>query len=236
MSNLSVARARPVAGSISLWQSSVGKKYVMAVTGLIWFLYLVLHLWGNLKIYSGAEPLDAYASFLRTVGAPFFGYSQLLWLVRLLLIPAFIAHVVAAIQLKRRDRAGRPRGYAMIKYREATFASRTMIWGGLLIIFFVIYHLLDFTFGTVNPSFQEGNVYHNVVASFRLWYVSLFYMLAMIAVGMHLFHGLWSAFQSLGLNTSRSTRLIRNVVTVIVLLLTIGNLSIPLAVVIGIVK
>lgn len=236
MGNISVARVRPIAGPISLWQTSVGKKYVMAVTGLIWFLYLILHLWGNLKIYASVESINTYALFLRTVGAPVFGYAQLLWLVRLILIPAFILHVVAAIQLKRQDRAARPRAYDRIRYREATPASRTMIWGGLLILFFVIYHLLDFTFGTVNPSFEEGNVYHNVVASFRLWYVSLFYLLALIAVGMHLSHGLWSSLQTLGFNSSRSTRLIRNLAILFAVVLTVGNISIPLAVLTGIVK
>ena len=119
---------------------------------------------------------------------------------------------------------------------ESTIASRTMIYGGLFILLFVIYHVLDFTFGTVNPSFEEGNIYHNVVASFRVWPVALFYILAMVAVGLHLFHGIWSLFQTLGWNTARTNRLIRNVATALAVLLTAGNISIPLAVLVGVVR
>ena len=236
MIDASLARSRPITGLTSLWRSTVGKKYVMAITGLIWFGYLIVHLWGNLKIYAGPPFLNEYGGFLRTVGEPFFGAQQLLWLARIILIPAFVLHVWAAIQLKTRDQRSRPRGYSVRQNLESTFASRTMIWGGLFILLFLIYHLLDFTFGTVNPSYQEGNIYHNVVASFRLWPVALFYILAMIAVGLHLFHGIWSMFQTLGWNTARSNRLIRNVATFFALLLTIGNISIPLAVLLGLVS
>ena len=147
-----------------------------------------------------------------------------------------MVHIIAAIQLKTRATASRPRGYAVRRNLESTWASRTMIWGGLFILLFVIYHVLDFTFGSVNPSFEESNIYHNVVASFRLWPVALLYVLAMIAVGMHLWHGIWSMFQTLGLNTARSNRLIRNVATFLALLLTVGNISIPLAVLTGFVR
>src|ERR687884_852300 len=232
----SLARSRPITGLATLWRSTIGKKYVMAITGLIWFGYLIVHLWGNLKIYAGAQFLNEYGGFLRSVGEPFFGSSQLLWLARIVLIPAFVIHIWAALELSGRDRASRPRAYAVRKNLESTIASRTMIYGGLFILLFVIYHVLDFTFGSVNPSFEEGNIYHNVVASFHLWPVALFYVLAMIAVGMHLWHGIWSMFQTLGLNTARSNRLIRNVATFFALLLTIGNISIPLAVLTGFVR
>jgi succinate dehydrogenase / fumarate reductase cytochrome b subunit len=220
----------------SLWRSTIGKKYVMAISGLIWFGYLIAHLWGNLKIYAGPQFLNDYGAFLRTVGEPFFGFSQVLWLVRIVLIPAFILHVWAAVQLTTRDRASRPHSYSVRKNLESTIASRTMIWGGLFILLFVIYHVLDFTYGAVNPSFEEGNIYHNVIASFRLWPVALFYILAMLAVGLHLFHGVWSLFQTLGWNTARSNRLIRNFATFCALALTAGNISIPVAVLTGFVK
>jgi succinate dehydrogenase cytochrome b subunit len=236
MIDASLARSRPLTGLASLWRTTIGKKYVMAITGLIWFGYLIVHLWGNLKIYAGPSFLNDYGGFLRTVGEPFFGASQLLWLVRLVLIPAFVIHIVAAAQLKGHDMASRPRGYARRRNLESTIASRTMIWGGVFILLFVIYHLLDFTFGTVNPSYEEGNIYHNVVASFRVWPVTVFYVLAMIAVGLHLFHGIWSTFQTLGWNTARSNRLIRNLATAFALLLTLGNISIPVAVLAGLVK
>jgi succinate dehydrogenase / fumarate reductase, cytochrome b subunit len=236
MLDATLARSRPITGLTSLWRSTIGKKYVMAITGLIWFGYLIVHLWGNLKIYAGAEFLNEYGGWLRTVGEPFFGFSQLLWLVRIVLIPAFVIHVWAAVQLTARDRASRPRAYSMRKNLESTIASRTMIYGGLFILLFVIYHVLDFTFGTVNPGFQEGNIYRNVVASFRIWPVAIFYILAMIAVGLHLFHGVWSTFQTLGWNTAHANRLIRNFATFAAVVLTLGNISIPVAVLAGVVK
>jgi succinate dehydrogenase / fumarate reductase cytochrome b subunit len=236
MIDATLARSRPITGLMSLWRSTIGKKYVMAISGLIWFGYLILHLWGNLKIYAGAQLLNEYAGFLRTVGEPFFGNSQLLWLVRIVLIPAFVLHVWAAVQLTTRDRASRPRGYSMRKNLESTLASRTMLWGGLFVLLFVIYHLLDFTYGTVNPSYEDGNIYHNIVASFRVWPVAVFYILAMLAVGLHLFHGVWSLFQTLGWNAARSNRLIRNFATFCAVVLTVGNISIPVAVLTGVVK
>src|SRR3569833_220577 len=192
MINASLARTRPITGISSLWNSTVGKKYVMAITGLIWFGYLIVHLWGNLKIYASPADLNTYAGFLRTVGEPLFGNSQLLWVARIILIPALILHIVSAAQLKARDQASRPVGYAVRRNLESTFASRTMIWGGGFIALFIVYHVLDFTFGTVNPSFVDGDIYHNVTASFHVWYIALFYVLAMLAVGLHLFHGIWS--------------------------------------------
>jgi len=236
MIDASLARSRPISGLASLWHSTIGKKYVMAITGLIWFGYLIVHLWGNLKIYAGPTFLNDYGGFLRSVGEPFFGFSQLLWVARIILIPAFIIHIWSAIQLTSRDRASRPQGYSRRKNLESTFASRTMIYGGLFILLFVIFHLLDFTFGTVNPSYEDGNIYHNVVASFHQPIVVLFYVLAMIAVGLHLWHGIWSLFQTLGWNTARVNRLIRNFATFAALLLTLGNISIPLAVLAGVVK
>lgn len=232
----SLARSRPITGVASLWRTSIGKKYVMAITGLIWFGYLILHLWGNLKIYAGASLINDYAAWLRTVGDPLFGYSQVLWLVRIVLIPAFILHVWAAVQLTTRDNASRPIKYSTRKNLESTIASRTMIYGGVFILLFVIYHLLDFTFGAVNPSYEEGNIYHNVVASFRVWPVSLFYILAMLAVGLHLFHGVWSLFQTMGWNNARVTRVIRNAATLFAFLITLGNISIPVSVLAGVIK
>jgi succinate dehydrogenase / fumarate reductase cytochrome b subunit len=236
MMNASLARSRPMTGLLSLWHSTIGKKYVMAVTGLIWFGYLIVHLWGNLKIYAGPTFLDEYGGFLRTVGEPFFGFSQLLWVARIILIPAFVIHIWAALQLTTRDRASRPQRYQIRRNLESTIASRTMIYGGLFILLFVIYHVLDFTFGTVNPNFVDGDIYHNVVASFHVVPVVIFYELAMLAVGLHLFHGIWSTFQTLGWNTARSNRLVRNVATFLAVLLTVGNMSIPLSVLVGVVR
>lgn len=236
MNAIPVARSRPITGLLSLWGSTIGKKYVMAISGLIWFGYLIVHLWGNLNIYAGPVFLNTYGDWLRIVGEPFLGYSQFLWLARIILIPAFVVHVWAAVQLTSRDRASRPQRYSMRKNVESTFASRTMIYGGLFVLLFLIYHLLDFTFGTLNPSYVTGDTYHNVVASFQRWPVVLFYELAMIAVGLHLFHGIWSTFQTLGWNTARVTHGVRNLATFFAVLLTVGNMSIPLAVFTGFIK
>jgi succinate dehydrogenase / fumarate reductase cytochrome b subunit len=236
MIDASLPSSRPITGLAALWHSTIGKKYVMAITGAIWFGYLIVHLWGNLKIYAGPTFLDDYGAWLRTVGEPLFGYSQVLWLARIILIPAFILHMWAAISLTTRDRASRPQRYSFRKNLESTFASRTMIYGGLFIVLFVIYHLLDFTFGSVNPSYEEGNIYHNVVASFQRWPVVLFYVLAMLAVGLHLLHGVWSLFQTLGWNNMRANRLLRNFATFAALVLTLGNISIPVAVLAGFIK
>jgi succinate dehydrogenase / fumarate reductase, cytochrome b subunit len=233
MIDSSLARSRPVSGLLSLWHTTVGKKFVMAICGLIWFGYLILHLWGNLKIYAGASYINAYGEFLRQVGDPFFQNSQLLWLARIILIPALILHIIAATQLKQRDLASRPRGYAKWRPLESTWASRTMLWGGIFILLFIIWHVLDLTLGAVNPGFVEGQIYHNEILSFSRPIVSLFYVLAVIAVGFHLWHGIWSSWQTLGLNSRRSSRLVRNLATLIAVVLTVLNISIPIAVFTG---
>src|SRR5438309_6171335 len=120
MINATLARSRPITGLASLWRSTIGKKYVMAITGLIWFGYLIAHLWGNLKIYAGPNYLNEYGGFLRTVGEPLFGSSQLLWLARIVLIPALAMHVITALQLTQRNRRSRPQGYAVRKNLEST--------------------------------------------------------------------------------------------------------------------
>src|SRR5881409_4222540 len=173
-------------------RSLVGQKAVMAVTGVILFLFVVGHLLGNLKIFEGPEAFNAYAEGLRTVGAPFFGRGWLLWIVRVMLIVAVLAHIWAAIGTTRASGRARPVSYRRLEPVETTYAARTMRWGGVLIVLYVIYHLFDFTFGRVNPSFVPGDVYHNVVASFQVWPVVAAYVVAMLAVGLHIYHGLWS--------------------------------------------
>jgi succinate dehydrogenase / fumarate reductase cytochrome b subunit len=236
----SLRRTRPVTGLIAFWHTSVGKKFVMAVTGIILFGYVVLHLWGNLRVFAGPQALNNWGVFLRVVGDPFFTYSMVLWIVRAILLAALILHVVAAYQLSRQDFAGRPVAYAVRKNLESTYASRTMRWGGVFIFLFVIYHVLDLTTGTLHPTvygpFREGDIYGNVLGSFRVWYVAVIYVAAVSALGLHLTHGIWSMFQTLGLNSSRSDRFWRNLATVFALVLTLGNIAIPLSVLAGIVR
>lgn len=233
-------RFRPITGLVALWESTIGKKFVMAITGIILFGYVVLHLWGNLKIFDGAKTINNWGVFLRVFGDPVFARSQVLWLIRVFLGVCLLLHIVAAYQLTRRDWASRPIGYAKWKSQESTYASRTMRWGGIFILLFIIYHMLDLTTGTLHPSnygaFQEGQIYSNLVGDFRNWFIALIYVLAVSVLGLHLFHGIWSFFQTLGLNNSRSNRMWRNLATIVAVVLTIGNIAIPVSVLTGIIK
>lgn len=234
MIGASAVRSRP-SGLPGLWQTSVGKKAVMAATGLVLYGYVVLHMWGNLKLFLGATYLNEYAAWLRDVGEPLFPREGLLWIVRVILLASLILHVAAAYQLSRMDLAGRPVAYRTRRDLQASYASRTMRWGGVIIGLFVIYHILQLTTGTLHPNFTR-DVFRNVVIAFSIWWVDLVYIVAMAALGLHLYHGVWSAFQSLGLNNSRWNGFFRGLATLSGLALFIGNSSMPLAVLTGVVK
>jgi succinate dehydrogenase / fumarate reductase, cytochrome b subunit len=231
MTSLPAVAARP-----GVARSLVGMKVLMAVTGVILFLFVVGHLLGNLKVFQGPEHLNAYAEGLRTVGAPFFARGQLLWIARLVLLVAVGAHIGAAIIVTRASWRARPVGYRRLEPVETTYAARTMRWGGVLIALYVIYHLLDFTFGRVNPSFVPGDVYHNVVASLRVWPVAAAYIASMVVLGLHLYHGTWSALQTLGLNRPPTGRWRRSAAGAIAVLIAGLYISIPVAVLAGIVR
>jgi succinate dehydrogenase cytochrome b subunit len=226
-----------------LYRSAVGKKAVMAVTGIILFGFVLVHMIGNLKIYEAGEYadgvykgmryLDAYGMFLRHVGEPLVPAYTLLWIFRSVLLVAVVLHIWAAWQVTRMSEAARPRDYVRRPKVHTTYASRTMRWGGVIILLFVIYHLLHFTTGTVHPDFHEGNVYQNVVTGFSVWYVSLFYIVAQVALGLHLHHGLWSLFQSLGWNHPRFNRWRNGFAYAFAWIVTLGNVSFPLAVLAG---
>lgn len=218
------------------YRSSIGKKVVMAVTGLILFGFVVVHMIGNLKVYQGAEKINAYGTFLREVGSPVFSHGQMLWVARIVLLASVALHTVAAVQLVLMNRRARPVGYAYRETVQATYAARTMVWSGPVIALFVIYHLLHFTAGTVHPSFREGDVYHNVIAGFRVWYVSAFYIVAMVGLGFHLYHGAWSLFQTLGINDVRVDRFFRRLAAVATVAVVIGNISIPVTVLLGLIS
>jgi len=198
----------------------------MAVSGCILFLFVVAHLIGNLQIYEGPDKLNRYAVLLRAEPA-------LLWAARLVLLGMVLVHIWSAMQLAARNIGARPVGYRKKKAMGSSYASRTMYWSGPIILAFVIYHLLDFTFGQVNPNFQPGNVYGNVVASFQLIPVAMFYIIAMLLLCLHLYHGLWSMFQSLGIAHPRYTPMLRRGAAVVATLIAVGNISIPVAVLAG---
>ena len=219
--------------------TSVGKKAVMAVTGFILVGFVIVHMLGNLKVYQGEEKFNAYAAWLREVGSPAVGHEQVLWLARLILLTATGLHIVAAVQLTRMSYAARPVRYARREAIEATYASRTMRWGGVIITLFVIYHLLHFTFGAIGfapGQYRPTSVYRNVVTGFSVWYVSGFYVAAMVALGLHMSHGVWSMFQTLGVNTERADRLCRALATLSSLAVVLGNISVPGAVLAGLVR
>ncbi len=216
-------------------RSLIGKKLIMAVTGLILFMFVVGHLLGNLKVFEGPEHFNAYAEGLRAAGAPFFGRGQLLWGARIILLVSVLAHIWAAIEVTRASWHARPVGYRRLEPSETTYAARTMRWGGVIIFLYVIYHLLDLTFGRANPSFVPGDVYHNVIASFSRWPVSAVYIVAMVFVGLHIYHGLWSAFQTLGWNRPPTFWWRRGAAAAIAAVIAGGYISIPVAVLAGLI-
>ena len=191
----------PQAATTTFWRSSIGRKVVMAVTGAILFGFVLGHLAGNLTVYLGPEALNGYAVFLRQ-----FLHGAGLWIARAVLLLSVILHIWSATSLTLSSRAARPVGYRERQWTESTYASRTMRWSGVIILLFVIYHLLHFTFGTVHPSFVEGDVYHNFVTGFQSVPVSIAYIVAMIFLGLHLRHGVWSMFQTLGVSHPRYIR------------------------------
>lgn len=201
----------------------------MAVSGCILFLFVVGHLIGNLQIYEGPDKLNRYAVLLRTE-------PPLLWAVRFVLLAMVLLHIWTSVQLAVRNTTARPEGYRNKKATSSSYASRTMYWSGPIILAFVIYHLLDFTFGKVNPHFEPGNVYGNVVASFQVVPVAVFYIIAMLLLCLHLYHGVWSMFQSLGIAHPRYSSMLRHSAATLATLIAIGNISIPVAVLAGWVK
>jgi succinate dehydrogenase / fumarate reductase cytochrome b subunit len=213
-----------------LWDSSVGKKVIMAITGLIWLAYLITHMVANLLVFQGPVKINAYSAFLHGTGG-------VLWAARLVLIAALVLHVTAAVQLAARGHEARPTGYAAgRKPQVSTFASRSIRWGGALILVFLVFHLLHFTVGTAHPNFVEGDPYHNVASGFHNPLVVGFYLIAMASVGLHLYHGVWSSGRSLGLGAPSAYPLRRTVALMLALLVWLGFTIIPIAVYAGVVR
>ena len=214
-----------------LWDSSVGKKAVMAVTGLIWVAYLITHVLANLLVFQGPDKINAYSAFLHGTGGA-------LWAARLVLIAALVLHVVAAaVQLAGRRQEARPVGYAAGREPQvSTLAARTIRWGGALILLFLVYHILHFTVGTAHPNFVEGDPYHNVATGFHNPVVVVFYLIAMAAVGLHLYHGVWSSGRSLGMSPPSPHPLRRTLALVLALLVWLGFSVIPIAVYAGVIR
>ena len=226
---------------LDLYSTSVGKKYAMAISGIALMGFVVAHMVGNLKMYMGAEDLNHYSEFLKELLYPIVPKNGTLWIMRIGLIAMLLLHLHAAYSLTVINRRARGVKYQSDRdYQVASFASRSMRLTGIVVLLFIIWHLLDFTFGTVNTVGADGEfvreeVYDNVVRSFERVPVAVFYILANIALGTHLFHGVWSIFQSLGWNSPRFNRWRRALATGIATIVVVGNVSFPVAVLAGIV-
>lgn len=212
----------------NFWQSTNGKKVVMAVTGAILFLFVLGHLAGNLQIFDGPARINAYGHFLKNLG-------ELLWIVRAILLVSVGLHILATVQLWSLNRKTRPVGYAVKKSVASSYADRTMYWSGPIILAFVIFHILEFTTGNLHPqsTFVDGQIYANVVSGFSVWYISAWYIFSMILLGFHLRHGIWSMFQSVGLNHPRHTPVLKRAALWIAILIVAGYISIPISVLAG---
>jgi succinate dehydrogenase / fumarate reductase cytochrome b subunit len=208
----------------------------MAGTGLIMVLFLLVHMLGNLKIFFGPHDFDSYAAWLRTIGEPLLHYAWFLWIQRAVLLVVVVLHIVCAAQLSKRDLAARPTRYAHGQRAKASFATRTMRWGGIILALFIVWHLLDLTVGVTNPDFAAGRPYHNVVVDFQVWWINIIYIVAVLMVGLHINHGFWSASQTLGLNRPARDRAIRTVGTTLAVTITVGFLAVPIGVMTGLVS
>jgi len=221
---------------LALWASVIGKKIVMAVTGAVLVLFVIAHMAGNLKIFSGPTEINDYSRFLRQVAYPELAYGQLLWIVRIVLLICAALHITAAVQLTRMNWQARPVGYDSRKDVETTWGALTMRWGGVLLAVFIVFHLLHFTLGAVGfqpGQFEDLMVYQNVVAGFSVWPISLFYIIAMFALSLHLDHGIWSMLQTLGWVTVDNTKSLRIFSRIVAILIFAGFVSVPISVLAG---
>jgi succinate dehydrogenase cytochrome b subunit len=222
---------------LDLYSTAVGKKYAMALTGIAMMGYVLAHMIGNLKMYLGADEINHYGEFLRELLVPLAPRTVVLWGLRLGLIGALVLHVHAAYSLTQMNRHARSVKYQTERdYQVANFASRTMRWTGVIVLLFVVWHLADLTWGWANPGFERGNVYRNVDASLSRIPVAALYVVANIALGVHLFHGAWSLFQSMGWNRPRFNKWRRAFAIGFATLIVVGNVSFPIAVLAGIVE
>ena len=227
----SITAGSPAARSATFARSTIGRKVIMAVTGLVLLGFVFVHMVGNLQLYLGPAAMHEYAVFLRQVL-----HGSGIWIARSTLLAAAVLHIWSATSLTLESRAARPMAYRKWAPRDSTYASRTMRWSGVIVLAFIVYHLLHFTFGTAHPDFVDLQPYHNVVTGFRVVPVSAFYIIAMILLGLHIDHGAWSMLRTLGLSHPRYARYARIASALFAILIVLGNISFPLAVLAGIVR
>jgi len=221
-----------------VWRSTIGKKVIVAITGSILAAYVVLHVLGNLKAFQGVGPdgaaIDTYSEWLRTVGEPAIPRNGVLWLVRAVLLASLALHVAGVLQLHRRNRGARPRGHPAPRIRRS-LASRTMLAGGVVLLVFVVFHILQLTTGTIDPSsFAEGAVYHNLDEVFSNPLFVAIYVIAAVTVGLHTYHGLWSSLQTAGWDKPNRNPTLRRLSSTVAIAVTIGFASVPIAFLTGV--
>jgi succinate dehydrogenase / fumarate reductase cytochrome b subunit len=230
---------------LDLYSTAVGKKYVMAITGIIGIGFVIVHMLGNLKMYLGKVEhngeqiydIDLYGEWLRELLVPFLPRTVTLWLLRLVLIGAVLLHVHAAYGLTVLNRKARAVKYQSPRdYEIANFASRTMRWTGIIVAIFLVWHLADLTWGWANPDFIRGAAYWNIDTSLSRWPVALLYIAGNLALGVHLFHGTWSLFQSMGWNNPRFNQWRKGLAGGVATIVVVGNCSFPIAVLAGVVE
>jgi succinate dehydrogenase / fumarate reductase, cytochrome b subunit len=223
---------------LTFYRSTIGKKIIMGVTGLIGIGFVILHMAGNLQVFVSQEKINAYGALLH---GPL---AELTWLLRIVLIVAVVLHVLMAYQLTRISAAARPIGYQRKEAQVATLASRTMKWGGVLLLIFIVVHILHFTTEQIDPGGWRGmtdahgnrDVYGNLVASFRIWWVAAFYIISMIALGLHLYHGAWSSVRTLGHAKESPNPLHRRIAAVVAGIVWLGFTIVPVAVITGLIR
>ena len=219
-------------------RSTIALKLLMAVSGIIFVAFVLLHMYGNLKAFAGHDAFDEYAAHLRTIGQPMLPHEGLLWLIRTVLVVSLVVHVSCAVTLWRRARAARPVAYVVKRSTGATFASRMMRWGGVTLLLFIVWHLLNFSIGKVNVTGGPTNdPYNLVVDSFSTWWLTLIYLVAMAMLGAHLHHGIWSATQTLGwTSNARARRLSKTVAFTLAVIIAGGFSIVPLGVLAGVIS
>jgi succinate dehydrogenase / fumarate reductase cytochrome b subunit len=229
---------------LDFYSTAVGKKYVMAITGIIGILFVIGHMIGNLKVYLGAieedghtvYDIDVYGEFLREILVPILPRTYFLWILRIVLIGAVLLHIHAAYTLTVMNRKARPVKYQSARdYQVANFASRTMRWTGIIVALFIVWHLADLTWGWANPDFVRGEVYRNLDASLSRIPVAALYIVANIALGVHLFHGTWSLFQSMGWNNPRFNQWRKALAAGLATIIVVGNVSFPIMTLAGVI-
>jgi len=232
-------RKRRLPFFVEFYRSDIGKKWVMAITGIVLMGYVFAHMVGNLHVFEGARQIDSYGEWLRELLDPPFPRTMALWGLRVTIIVALALHIHAAYALTRvnwRSRGGVQRYQSRRDYVAANFAARTMRWTGIIIALFLVFHILDLTWGAANPGYVRGEVYRNTVASFERVPVALAYIAANIALGIHLYHGGWSLFQSVGWNNPRFNLWRRYFAVGFAVVVTVGYISVPIAVLTGLVS